>query len=68
MTSISENYNQLPPEIMVKVKIYINSLMEKRQNQPLRPLKQDWAGGFCEYKSQFTSLELQKKAMDWRGD
>ncbi|MCK4762670.1 MAG: hypothetical protein KAW12_10780 [Candidatus Aminicenantes bacterium] len=36
---------------------------KKRKNK----LRQDWAGALSEYKNQYTSLELQKKALDWRG-
>jgi hypothetical protein len=28
----------------------------------------DWAGGLREYRDQFTSLQLQKKALEWWGD
>jgi hypothetical protein len=40
------------------------SKRKKRQNK----LRQNWAGALKEYKDQYTSLELQKKALDWRGD
>lgn len=33
-----------------------------------RKLKQNWAGGLSKYREQYTSLELQKKALEWRGD
>jgi len=29
-------------------------------------LKQTWAGGIKEYKKKYTSLELQKLALEWR--
>jgi hypothetical protein len=31
-------------------------------------LSQTWAGGLKEFRNQYTSLELQKKALEWRGD
>jgi hypothetical protein len=31
-------------------------------------LQMNWAGGLSEFHGQFTSLELQKKALEWRGD
>jgi len=31
-------------------------------------LKLDWAGGLKEYKDKYTSLELQKKILEWWGD
>ncbi|HEY6231115.1 MAG TPA: hypothetical protein VIW64_07620 [Pyrinomonadaceae bacterium] len=36
--------------------------------KPVRKLKQNWAGGLSDYRGQYTSLELQKKALEWRGD
>ena len=39
---------------------------------PKRPksstLRQDWAGGLSEFRDQYTSIELQKKALEWRQD
>jgi len=29
-------------------------------------LKQDWGGGLKEYQNVYTSLELQKKSLEWR--
>ena len=31
-------------------------------------LKQNWAGALSKYRDKFTSLDLQKKALEWRGD
>jgi hypothetical protein len=31
-------------------------------------LKQNWAGALSDYREKYTSLELQKKALEWRGD
>lgn len=66
MNNVAEIVEKLPPDIQVNVKVFINSLMEKRREYPVQPLKQDWAGGFSEYKSMYTSLDLQKKALEWR--
>jgi hypothetical protein len=32
------------------------------------PLRQDWAGALRDYRAQYTSLELEQKALEWRGD
>ncbi len=65
---IEEMVEQLPPDIRVNVKFFVDSLMEKRMEHPVKPLRQDWAGGFSEFKAEYTSLALQKKALEWRGD
>jgi hypothetical protein len=31
-------------------------------------LRQDWAGALRDVKNEYTSLDLQKKALEWRGD
>lgn len=51
MSSIEDAVRSLPPDIRVKVQIYIDSLMEERKKHPARPLRQDWAGGFSDFKS-----------------
>ena len=68
MSTIEEAVRQLPPNIRVNVQIFIDSLMEKRREHPVKPLCQDWAGGFSKFKSQYTSIDLQKKALEWRRD
>ena len=37
----------------------------KVSNRKKKP-KLDWSGGLEEYRDQYTALELQKKAMEWR--
>jgi hypothetical protein len=31
-------------------------------------LSQNWAGALSDYRNQYTAIELQKKALEWRGD
>jgi len=59
---------ELPQESQVKVREFVESLLEKRTKGPGARLRQSWAGALGNYREQFTSLELQKKALDWRGD
>lgn len=68
MSTIEEAVRQLPPNIRVNVQVFIDSLLEKRKEHPVKPLRQDWAGGFSDFKSQYTSIDLQKRALEWRGD
>ena len=42
--------------------------IEKKARAHGRELRQDWAGALKDYKDKYTSLELQKKALEWRGD
>ena len=59
---------ELPPESQAEVRNFVESLIEKRKRQSARYLRQNWAGALEDYREQFTSLELQKKSLDWRGD
>lgn len=38
----------------------------RQDSQEKKKLKLDWIGGLKEYRDQYTALELQKKALDWR--
>jgi len=58
----------LPPELKKEVEDFARFLLEKRAKKHGKTLRQDWAGALREYRDQYTSLELQKKAMEWRGD
>ncbi len=31
-------------------------------------VRQDWAGALKDFRDKYTSLDLQKKSLDWRGD
>jgi hypothetical protein len=58
---------ELPPESQAEVRDFVESLIEKRKRQSAGRLRQTWAA-LGDYREQFTSLELQKKSLDWRGD
>jgi hypothetical protein len=38
---------------------------DESKKQP-KKLSQNWAGALKKHRDQYTSLELQKKALDWR--
>jgi hypothetical protein len=58
----------LPPESQAEVRDFVESLIKRRQRKLNGHLHQNWAGALEDYRAQFTSLELQKKSLDWRGD
>jgi hypothetical protein len=59
---------ELPQESQAEVRDFVESLIEKRKRQSAGHLRQNWAGALEDYREQFTSLELQKKSLDWRDD
>ncbi|NQT98210.1 MAG: DUF2281 domain-containing protein [Candidatus Marinimicrobia bacterium] len=68
MNIVEQKIKQLPREIQQEVVDFIEFLIEKREKKGGRILTQDWAGALREYRNKYTSLELQKKALEWRGD
>jgi uncharacterized protein with gpF-like domain len=68
MKSIDERIKNLPPALKKEVEEFVNSLLKKRKKKNGKRLRQDWAGALRDYRGQYTSLELQKKALEWRGD
>ena len=68
MGKIEEIVKELPAELQQEVADFAQFLVQRQGRKTGRKLRQDWAGGLREYRDKYTSLELQKKAMEWRGD
>jgi hypothetical protein len=51
-----------------EVRDFVEFLLAKRGRRAERTLQQDWAGALRNYRQQYTSLELQRQALTWRGD
>ena len=62
--NIESKINQLTPSMIGELDRYLDYLINKRIVRKHKRLKQDWAGGLKDIK--MTSIELQKKALDWR--
>ena len=56
---------KLPPDKKKEVIDFIGFLESQDQNEPKKHMKLDWFGGLKEFKDQHSSLELQKKALEW---
>ena len=65
---IEEIIKKLPPEFQREVEDFVQFLLERHKKKSGRKLRQDWAGALKKYRTQFTSLELQRKSLEWRGD
>lgn len=68
MQNLEELIRQLPPDLQREVADFVQFLVEKRLQKWGKPLRQDWAGALREYRERYTSMDLQKKALEWRGD
>ena len=61
-----EIVQKLPLDVQVEVRDFVEFLLVKHRQKPVKKLRQDWAGALRDYRDQYTSLELQKKSLDWR--
>jgi len=66
--SLEELVQELPPDMVAEVRDFIEFLLSKRERRAGGALRQDWAGALRDYREQYTSVELQHRALDWRGD
>ncbi len=63
---LSEVVKTLPPDVQDEVRDFIEFLMEKRARKPNAKFKLDWRGALRHLQAQYTSVELQHKALEWR--
>jgi hypothetical protein len=54
--------------LQTEVRDFARFLNATRARPKQKYLRQTWAGALREYRDQYTSLELQKKALEWWGD
>jgi hypothetical protein len=66
--SLLEKLEKLPAAKRQEVEKFVEALLNKQKPKTRAKLQQDWAGALRDYRDQYTSLELQKKALEWRGD
>lgn len=68
MAMLKELIEQLPPDLQQEVKDFVEFLLKKRAEKPSRAPQFDWAGALKDLKDRYTSVELQHKILEWRGD
>ena len=68
MSGLEEVIKELPPDLRQEVADFARFLMEKRARRPKGRMKLDWRGALEDMKEQYTSVELQHKIQEWRGD
>ncbi|MGV8094674.1 MAG: DUF2281 domain-containing protein [Mangrovibacterium sp.] len=62
--NIESKISRLSPGLIRELDSYLDYLVNKSRVRRPKKLRQDWAGELKDIK--MTSLELQKKALDWR--
>ena len=68
MATIEEKIKKLPPDLQQEVQDFVDFLAEKHRPRKRVKLKLDWRGGLRDLRDQYTSVELQHKALEWWGD
>ena len=63
---LPELIEELPPPAQKAAREYIEFLLTKYAPSPNKKLCQDWAGALSDYNNKSTSLQLQKKVLQWR--
>jgi hypothetical protein len=66
--TLEELVQDLSPDLQAEVRDFVESLLAKRTKGTGKTLRQDWAGALRDYRQRYTSLELQRQAIEWRGD
>ena len=68
MSELEELIKDLPPDLQQEVADFARFLIEKRARKLKGKMKLDWRGALEDMKEQYTSVELQHKIQEWRGD
>lgn len=68
MLKLEERIRDLPPEAQRELEEFLEILISKHSKRGSRRLKQNWAGGLRDLRDKYTSLELQKKSLEWWGN
>jgi hypothetical protein len=67
---LEEIIKELPEDLRKELEDFAQFLWEKKfvRSSKQRKLSLTWVGGLKEYRDKFTSLDLQKKALEWWDD
>ena len=65
---LTKKLDKLPPQAIVTVEEFVDFLISKGNSEKPKGkfLNLSWSGGLKNVKSKFNSIELSKKAMEWR--
>lgn len=64
--TVIEKIRHLSPELQEEVIQFIDFLLRKENLKQEKRPNLAWIGGLKAHRDQYTALELQKKALDWR--
>lgn len=56
---------KMPPDVQRRALRYIEALSARAQKKRHGTMKFAWAGACADVKEEYTSVQLQKKILDW---
>lgn len=65
MKSLDDRIRVLPPELQQEVERFIQSLAAGMKSEGITPPRLDWRGALQELSTEYSSVDLQHKALDW---
>jgi hypothetical protein len=65
MKTLDALVKELPPELQQEVQDMARFLIETKVHPKHSKLPMNWAGSLSGFRTQFTALQLQKKALEW---
>lgn len=65
MEEIERLFKRLPDDLKKEVIDYMEFLLERKSQAKKKDLKFTWRGGLKELKDEYSSVELQHKALDF---
>ena len=66
--SLEELVRELPPDMAAEVRDFAEFLLEKRARVTEAEFRLDWRGALRDLREQYTSVQLEHKALEWWRD
>ncbi len=64
----AEMIKDLPPDLQQEVLDFAEFLLARTRPARRKHLRMSWAGALRKYRIKYSSLDLQKKSLEWWGD
>lgn len=65
--SVEEKLRMLPPDLREEAILYIDQLVKRSKKFPAAVFRCEAEGTLAELGKRYSSVELQHKALEWRG-
>ncbi len=68
VATFEEKIQKLPPELKQELENFLDVLVRSIEQPKKKYLNMKWRGALKDLRDQYTSVELQHKALEWWGD